>query len=1126
VNRYTLPLRKLCHYLLSCGLWISGLSAYGQATYYAAANGDDSNTGLSADRPIKSIAQINKLVLQPGDRVLLRRGDTFRGELTIRYAGTESQPIVFDAYGDGTKPVVSGSIPVGGWTQTGPNSWQASCERCGSRVTGLYGNDKALPLGRYPNASDPNKGYLTIQSHQGSTQITSRQAIPLDLNTSWKGAEVVLRSTQWITNRYAFISQSGSQLNVASPNSGYGIQDGWGYFVQNHPAALDQDGEWAYDPATKVIRLYSTGSNPNNQLITATIFDKACSLSNVHHVQVTNLAMAQALGTNLFVLNGSDIRFANLAITNAGEDGMAITGSGQNVVIENSLFENVNNNGLWIAAYPNVTVRNNVLRKIGVTPGRSKNDDGQGNGIQTYVEQAMLIENNRIDSIGYNAISYTNGTTIRNNVIANFCVAKSDGGGLYTWNGNKKTMNGIHLVSNIIYNGIGPAEGTPGTTNTAAHGIYFDDCSQNAEARGNTIFNCSGLGIFLHSTTNIIVAENVSYNNGEGQLALTDNHGLCLPRSNAVQGNVLASRLPNQFVAKYESENKDLPDYGTFDNNYYIRPFEDVFKIRAVYRDGSTIGADLSLGEWQTKFAKDQNSSNCPLTFNDYTITSTGASLLTNTFGTSSDGWSNWSPYNNCRTDWDNTNKLDAGSLRVSFPVSSNQTNSYAIATNGIGSVNQGKSYYLKFDAIASSSTKRVEVFFRQRDASYQDVTPRKVLLIGQQRKAYEMVLTASVDEKNAILVFQVLEDGQTVWFDNVRLQEVVKTAVNPDNYIKLVYNPTNRDSTVLLDDRYRSAQNIVCTASVRLAPFTSMLLLKDPLAVAESKPALQADLNLSMNISKQALSTGQPVTVQLRLYNEQKLVNTGAVSAQWVCRLPPNLQIVTSDGLNYADGVLQGSVENLGVGGERIATFQVKPTQPGTYRLTAQVATATLTDPDSKPGSGTGDGEDDASMACFRTTDSGNALFESPNPDQQPLPQPLSGQPAVKPDLIDLSLGMSLSNRTPALNELVTCTLWVNNAGSVTAGALTIENQLPAGLDFVGGANWSASGKLLTISLGNLPPGGTVSTSFQARVTTRDQLINKAQISYADKVDVDSTPGNGFNNGEDDQAMMDIRVK
>lgn len=182
--RFWLPAYRL----LACSLLLAGTAA-AQTTYYVASSGNDANSGQSPDAPFLTLTKVNTLTLRPGDAVLFRRGDTFRGTLTIRQAGSPTAPIRIDAYGSGERPILSGSLPLTNWTQAGSNKWQAACADCGSRVTGLFANNTALPLGRYPNLTDTNKGYLTVQSHSGKTQLTSQQA----LTTNWVGGEVVVR---------------------------------------------------------------------------------------------------------------------------------------------------------------------------------------------------------------------------------------------------------------------------------------------------------------------------------------------------------------------------------------------------------------------------------------------------------------------------------------------------------------------------------------------------------------------------------------------------------------------------------------------------------------------------------------------------------------------------------------------------------------------------------------------------------------------------------------------------------------------------------------------------------------------------------------------------------------------
>ncbi|MBR5308168.1 MAG: hypothetical protein IKU43_05305 [Clostridia bacterium] len=72
--------------------------------YYVSENGNDENDGLSENSPIKSLAKASELDLFPGDAVLFKRGDTFRGRLASK------RGVIYSAYGEGKKPVITNSL--------------------------------------------------------------------------------------------------------------------------------------------------------------------------------------------------------------------------------------------------------------------------------------------------------------------------------------------------------------------------------------------------------------------------------------------------------------------------------------------------------------------------------------------------------------------------------------------------------------------------------------------------------------------------------------------------------------------------------------------------------------------------------------------------------------------------------------------------------------------------------------------------------------------------------------------------------------------------------------------------------------------------------------------------------
>jgi hypothetical protein len=106
-------------------LVLSGTHAYA-ATYYVDNTVTDTNIassapdcldysfstfscGAGADTVFATIADINTLILSPSDTVLLRRGQSFREQLTVPSSGTLNNPITFGAFGSGNKPALIGS---------------------------------------------------------------------------------------------------------------------------------------------------------------------------------------------------------------------------------------------------------------------------------------------------------------------------------------------------------------------------------------------------------------------------------------------------------------------------------------------------------------------------------------------------------------------------------------------------------------------------------------------------------------------------------------------------------------------------------------------------------------------------------------------------------------------------------------------------------------------------------------------------------------------------------------------------------------------------------------------------------------------------------------------------------
>lgn len=96
------------------------------STYHVdSSRGDDGQDGLKPETAWRSLAKVNRAALAPGDRVLFRCGQTWRGQL-IPQSGDSRGVITYGAFGEGGKPILLGSVAADrpeDWQQVGQDLW-------------------------------------------------------------------------------------------------------------------------------------------------------------------------------------------------------------------------------------------------------------------------------------------------------------------------------------------------------------------------------------------------------------------------------------------------------------------------------------------------------------------------------------------------------------------------------------------------------------------------------------------------------------------------------------------------------------------------------------------------------------------------------------------------------------------------------------------------------------------------------------------------------------------------------------------------------------------------------------------------------------------------------------------
>jgi uncharacterized repeat protein (TIGR01451 family) len=159
------------------------------------------------------------------------------------------------------------------------------------------------------------------------------------------------------------------------------------------------------------------------------------------------------------------------------------------------------------------------------------------------------------------------------------------------------------------------------------------------------------------------------------------------------------------------------------------------------------------------------------------------------------------------------------------------------------------------------------------------------------------------------------------------------------------------------------------------------------------------------------------------------------------------------------------------------------------------------------------------------RSGQSGNDSDGQTGGNQEPLEQfieKLGPDPECRTDLM---LTKTVSNITPNVGSNVVFTLVVTNNGPGNATGVIVSDQLASGFTFVSDDGLSAltyNENTGTWTIGNLPAGSSATLNITAQVNATGSYTNYAQVLSANELDIDSSPGNGPQNiDEDDDDQL-----
>ena len=311
-------------YLLALALLLfiaQPLFASTQATFYVSPTGSDSNTG-TLTAPFQTITAAQTAVRamtanMTGNIVVYLRAGVYQlsAPLTfgIQDSGTNGFNVIYQAYNNEV-PVISGGVPVTGWTQVSGNIYSAPLSRS-TKLRSLFVNGvratmtKSGAVQGYGNESVftiPSTASYSINGATGSEPddvqfaasavgfYANSSDIELVQNYTFNSTIVTVRNIVNYGGNPDFQLQEPYGALAGSMLYTTGLNPGGAFYVQNAYELLKSPGQFYFNRATQTLYYYSRGENMATAQVIAPTTE---GLMQIHGASNTNrVANLQFLG--------------------------------------------------------------------------------------------------------------------------------------------------------------------------------------------------------------------------------------------------------------------------------------------------------------------------------------------------------------------------------------------------------------------------------------------------------------------------------------------------------------------------------------------------------------------------------------------------------------------------------------------------------------------------------------------------------------------------------------------------------------------------------------------------------------------------------------------------------------
>jgi len=485
-------------------------------------------------------------------------------------------------------------------------------------VRQVFQRGERLPRSRYPNTG---WRYPTAVADSKDAFSDSTLEKPRGY---FEGAVCHIKTAMWRIDQVPIASFTESTITLArKPNPWNEISTQYGYYLTSIVGEIDEEGEWAYDPAHRRLYLWPRGHHPDDVEFT---YRESClrTYDKVSFTVIRGLTMRYPYQYGVWLYLANHMTLESNAIEYPFAFGIHLQ-STYGPCNDNQILRNtIKYSGYRAISVDTGAVRCNIegnhVYATGVEHFGEDLMNGPSEGIYVGGPSARIYHN-RIDRVG-NVGLYLHGEArnreVSYNYITNTGLALSDTGGIYAagvCNGPEKDR--IH--HNIIVDSIGcrtmDRQFDPGTAPAIethsgdASGIYVDEEGNNRIIEHNTVIGCRFAGILFHWAPGNLVQKNTLYGNGTAQVYLSGNNQ---PRKTLVDDvlldNILFATEERQRTL-YLAINYHNVRFGQSDRNDLYHPFRNEH-IYLHHRSalGGVVREAITLDQWRALSGYDRTS--------------------------------------------------------------------------------------------------------------------------------------------------------------------------------------------------------------------------------------------------------------------------------------------------------------------------------------------------------------------------------------------------------------------------------------------------------------------------------------------------------------------------------------